>query len=520
MINPDIAEKEAAEEVKIMSIKDRLVDMIYNDPNLPTLGSSISTVVQFTSTEGGSLDKLTGFILSDPSLTVKILRLSNSITYRSGSAVVTSISTAIQLLGMETIKACALAMILVDGMPSKHAKAVRTELMLSLSASLIGRNLAKRSNFPNAEEVTIAALFKNLGRLVLAAFDDKLYRETMMLAGDKGYTESSASLEKLGCTFSWLTEFALKTWHIPDSIIQAMKIIPGKVLKSPKNRGEWMQQVAEFSNSAALLSLQGGEIRDSSLSDVLERFGQALNLDSCKLNALVDESTEKVREIIVNFGDANKAKSEDKVNSTELEDNELNCTAAGFGDIDIWINRAEDCYSSGKPFNAADQLLSGVQKISEILSSQNVNINSLLKLALQTYHRSLGFRFVTACFKDVQMNQFKARSFEGTDREKIQKGFAFPHSKSSDLFNLAINQNIDLNICDATESKINGALPNWHKRLLPDTKSFMILPLVVRDKPIGLIYADRSAVAREGITVNEMKLIKSLKAKILMAMSL
>ncbi|MCP5245144.1 MAG: HDOD domain-containing protein [Burkholderiales bacterium] len=89
-----------------------------------------------------------------------------------------------------------MAMILVDGMPRKHAKAVRTELMLALSASLIGRNLAKRSAFPNAEEVAIAALFKNMGRLILAAHDDQLYWETMSLAKEKGYSEARASSGK------------------------------------------------------------------------------------------------------------------------------------------------------------------------------------------------------------------------------------------------------------------------------------------------------------------------------------
>ncbi|HQU62792.1 MAG TPA: hypothetical protein PKY85_06570, partial [Nitrosomonas sp.] len=76
---------------------------------------------------------------------------------------------------------------------------------------------------------------------------------------------------------------------------------------------------------------------------------------------------------------------------------------------------------------------------------------------------------------------------------------------------------VDLAISDATESKIRDAMPVWHRRLLPDTKSFMVLPLVLQNKPIGMIYADRPVVAREGITVREMKLIKALKENVLTA---
>lgn len=519
MNNFSTATMEPSNEDEVVSMKEKLIDMIQNDPDFPTLGSSISNVVQLASSENKSLEDLTNFILSDPSLTLKILRLSNSITYRSSSPMVTSISKAIHMLGMDTIKACALAMILVDGMPRKHAKAVRRELMLALSASLIGRNLAKRCAFPNADEVAIAALFKNMGRLILAAFDDQVYWETMALAKEKGYTEARASLENLGCTFNWLTEFALRAWHIPESIILAMKIMPGRVLKSPKNRSEWMQQVAEFSNNAALMTLRdGGPNASPLIDDLLNRFGYALDMDICKLNTLISDSTEQIRNICCY---AEKMVEGDKSQTDQFPSGNdfLDCLSDETGDIDIWTNQAEECYASGKPFNAAERLLTGIQEVSEMLAVGRFDINSLLMLALETYYQSLGFQFVTVCLKEVRTNQFRARNFVGVNRREIQKDLVFPDSKSSDLFSMAIKRNVDLAILDTAEDKIFNALPDWHKQLLPDTKSFMILPLVVRDKPIGLIYADRIFAAKEGITSNEMKLIKSLKAQILMTLN-
>ena len=111
-------------------------------------------------------DQLANLILADVALTQKILRLANTVTFRGTSnQVVTSISRAVQLLGLDTVKGCALAMILVDRMPGKHSRFVRKELMYALTASLISHKLAKQSCFPNAEEVAIAALFKNMGRL-------------------------------------------------------------------------------------------------------------------------------------------------------------------------------------------------------------------------------------------------------------------------------------------------------------------------------------------------------------------
>ncbi|GJL76717.1 HDOD domain-containing protein [Nitrosomonas sp.] len=525
MKNLNTAIINSSSEDEAVSIKDKLIDMICNDPDLPTLGSSISNVVQLTSSDGESLEQLTHFILSDPSLTLKILRLSNSISYRTGASSVTCISKAIQLLGMDTIKACALAMMLVDGMPSKNARVVRHELMLALSASLIGRSLAKRSTYPNAEEVAIASLFKNLGRLILAAYDERLYREILILAKKDDNSEARASLQKLGCTFGWLTEFALREWNIPESIIIAMKIMPGKVLKRPKNRIEWMQQVAEFSESTALLALSDVISSNAALNkDLVNRFGESLLLDSNGVDALVNESSEQMRAIsshTLNLQAQEKAK--------EPGENDYRVNQSGsVGDLsnrlmddmtDIRKKQLEDGDANGKPFSTVDQLQTGARHVSEMIASGQYNINALFKSVLETYYSSLGFQFVTVCLKDVQTNLFRARNSLGLNHDKIQESFVFPDSGSNDLFSMAIKKNVDLSISNATDPKIRSALPSWHIQLLPEAKSFMILPLVVGNKPIGLFYADRSTIAAESMSINEMKLIKLLKTQILMALS-
>ncbi len=507
---------------EVMSIKDKLIDKICNDPDLPTLGNSISQVVQLTGTDEQSLAQLSNFILSDPSLTLKILRLSNSISYRSTAAPVTSISTAIQLLGMDTIKACALAMMLVDGMPGKHAKAVRNELLLALSASLIARNLAKYSVFQNADEVTIAALFKNLGRLIVAAHDDELYWETMVLSRKQDYTEARASLKRLGCTFNWLTEYALRAWHIPDAIILAVKQLTGKALKPPKNRNDWMQQVTEFSNHAALMILCEGTSTAALLADdLLSRYGNALHFDADQLNEVISESIGQVQTIC---NHALNIQIEEDVpehfccfaEQIDAEDDLANCP--------IFESKGSEppaeCHLSGKPLNAVDQLLTGLQDVSEMLVSNQKNTHSVLMLVLETYYCGLGFEFVTACLRDVRTNQFRAKHSFGLNHDGVQESFVFADTDSSDLFSIALKRNADLSILDATNPKIHSALPSWHRQLLPDTKSFMVLPLVVQENnPVGLIYADRSEIAQEGITTQEMKLIKALKSLFLMALS-
>ena len=78
---------------------------------------------------------------------------------------------------------------------------------------------------------------------------------------------------------------------------------------------------------------------------------------------------------------------------------------------------------------------------------------------------------------------------------------------------------MDLLISDASDVKIRGLIPLWHKKLLPDARSFIVLPLVVQKKPLGFLYADRKQVALEGVPPDETALIKTLKVQLITVMS-
>ena len=508
---------------KSRPIKSQLINMICNNPDLPTLGTSISSIVRISSSADEPTQELANLILSDVSLSQKILRLSNSVIFRtSSSPAVTNITKSIQLLGLDTVKTCALAVMLVEGISKQHAESVNHELSLSLSASLIGRKLAKHSAFPNAEEAAIAALFKNMGRLLVAAYDDGLYRETMALANEGTHTKAQASQETIGCSFDELTERAMREWHIPESIIKAMKLPSSRSLSAPKNRQEWMQQVTEFSETAALLSLQTDQPTDDSENEaLLERFGASLSLDQAQLESLITSVAGETRELSNNIQLEPPTKtSTNKIKATEENDPEEDLLDGLLIDTDDTdSSQSIKTYPSGKPYNSLDQLLEGVQCLTEMTVSKDYLINKLILQVLETLYSSLGFNFATACLKDIKNNQYRARNSLGKNKTTIQKNFVFSDSLSNDLFSLAIQKNIDLSISDSTDPKMSNRLPHWHKELMPNTKSFIILPLVIKGKSIGLFYADRQHKAPEGISPDEMKLIKTLKGFILTTLS-
>lgn len=500
------------------SVRNLLLGKISKDADLPALGQTVSRVVQLTSSDDEAVRNLTYFILSDVALTQKILRLSNTVYYRSASSTpVTTISRAIHLLGFDAIKNSALAMILVDRLSDrKHAKNIHAKLLQALCASVVGREMAKRSHYPGGEEAAIAALFKNLGELLIASHDHALYSDILALAGSHGLTLQQASMLKLGCSLDLLAESVLKEWQFPDSIIRALAPLPAGALKAPKNRHEWMQIVASFSMEVSLLP-HIEDAGDAAGKALLNRFGSALDLDQEQLERLFSTVTQEIKLLAdcMNLPPAPTEASAPRAAAGAAHDlpAEFLLSAA-----DTEPQPTDARHASGKPMKARELLLTGVQDVTQMMACGNYKVNELILLVLETLYSSMGFRFATICIKTPKSNQFSARLAIGEDRTARQSGFAFPIASSRNLFHLSMENDADLMIADTSAEKIRDLLPDWHKKLLPDARSFIVLPLVVQKVPLGLFYADRKRVAPEGVPPDEAALIKTLKKQVLAAL--
>jgi GAF domain-containing protein len=146
-------------------------------------------------------------------------------------------------------------------------------------------------------------------------------------------------------------------------------------------------------------------------------------------------------------------------------------------------------------------------------------VNDVIQAVLETLYRGMGFRFATVCLKDVRSGQYRARVAFGELHAQRQAGFVFPTASGDDLFHLAMQNNADLMIADASAPKIRALLPEWHRALLPDARSFIVLPLVIGSVQLGLFYADRAQPAPEGVPPDETSLIRALKGQVLVALT-
>jgi hypothetical protein len=453
-------------------------------------------------------------VVSDVALTQRILRLSNTVQYRTASGTpVTTISRAISLLGFDNVKATALAMLLVDALDSgDHAGSVRVELEAALCASLVGREMARHSFYQGAEEAAICALFKNLGPLLVASHEHDRYREIAALTAAGKHTPGQASQLILGCSYDALSEAVLAEWKIPDVIVRAQASLPPTAVRVAANRGEWMRQVASFGQDIARLMARSHEPADTlEAHNLLLRYGQALDLDKERMDALFTAVQEGMSALLQSMNMEPAPKTEPEPSGLP---NVLLLATLDAGEDD-----QDGVHPSGKPRNARELLLAGVQDVTQLRASGQGKVNDVILAVLETLYGALGFRFACVCLKDARAGQYRARVSLGEQGARLQAGFAFPAAPGRDLFHLAMENDADLMISDAGSPKIRDLLPAWHKELLPDAKSFIVLPLVVGKAQLGLFYADRTNTAPEGVPPDETSLIKALKGQVLAALA-
>ncbi|QOY94813.1 HDOD domain-containing protein [Massilia sp. UMI-21] len=495
-------------------VRAALMHKVCGDDEMFALGASIARVVEMASSEDQGTHDLAYYVVSDPALTQRILRLSNTIRYRTaGGTPVTTISRAISLLGFDNVKTTALAMLLVDALDSsEHAGSVRMELEAALCASLVGREMARHSFYQGAEEAAICALFKNLAPLLVASHEHERYREIGALVAGGKHTVGQASQMILGCSYDALSQAVLTEWKIPDVIVRAQATLGPASLRVAANRGEWMRQVAAFGLDMARLLAETHEPDGTPAAQaLLGRYGEALDLDRARMDELMASVQEGMRGLLESMNMQATPKSAPR-EGQGLPNVLLLAT------LDAGEEEQEGAHPSGKPKNARELLLAGVQDVTQLRASGS-KVNEVVLAVLETLYGALGCRFATICLKDAKSGQYRARLALGEDGAELQAGFAFPLASNRDLFHLAMENDADLMISDASSPKIRDLLPDWHRQLLPDARSFIVLPLVVGKVQLGLFYADRSMTAPEGVPPDETALIKALKGQVLAALA-
>jgi len=161
-------------------------------------------------------------------------------------------------------------------------------------------------------------------------------------------------------------------------------------------------------------------------------------------------------------------------------------------------------------------LTDGVREVTAMLLDDDLNLIQLFNVVTETIYRAMAFHRVVFCLKDASRRQYVAKLGFGADIEDFTRGFRFPVPYSRNVFHAALKNNVDLYISDTKDPKIAGDIPGWYKKI-SSTGSFILFPLVVSQKPLGLVYADHPLPQGMNLRGDRLNLLKALRNQVVLA---
>ncbi len=221
-----------------------------NMSELPAMSVHVQKLLSLSSGDRKSnYNLLSEIILRDFSLTNKVLQFANSAYYSPGNKVKT-ISSAVAILGFETIRELAVGIALFDDFVQAGVEKDEIGQLLTRSflSALLARDIAaSRSLLVEAEEAFICALFHRLGAIIACIYLPAQYKEIGREI-ERGIEEETAAAAVLnGVNFQELGQEVAKFWNMTENVVASMVLTPEKIKKligSQKN----LMMIVDFSN--------------------------------------------------------------------------------------------------------------------------------------------------------------------------------------------------------------------------------------------------------------------------------
>jgi HD-like signal output (HDOD) protein len=483
-------------------VLDDLMTAVRAHGGLPSLGHTLGELTRLLEGDNDALHDLADVILADVSLTQRLLRVANTVPYRSGPQVVTTVTRAIVLLGFDHVRTLAMSLVLLEGLLGSQKERLRGEFHQALLAGCLARELLPKAE---GEEAGIAAMFRNVGRLLAAVYAPEQYNEVRACMQRERAAEGTAARRVLGRSFDEITEAMLREWHLPDRLVAHVQALPHRI-DAPHAAAERVKIAAHFADAlAAVVADPQFERAAPGLDEVLDRFAPAFALEREHLVEVLKRAAARTREFEAAFGLMPQATPVEQLLAALPQDAELDAAP-------VEVSTQRDAV--GRPSNAREVLLAGLAEATECLArAGGSDLNTVVRVVLEAMFSGLGYARTALVLRDQSSGLYRSRAGFGTPKAQ----FSFSTQGAPHLFSAALTQGKDLHIADAQAERVKASLPEWFNRDFAAARSFVLMPLVVNERGIGFFYADRQCVDDKGLSGEELNLLRALRSQVVLA---
>ena len=501
--------------------------------DFPALSNSVRSINAMSQSSDKDVNQMAGVIVKDFALTNKILKVVNSAFYGRFSGRIGTVSRAVVVLGTQAIRSLAASLIFFEHIENKQqADRLRELVSSAMFRATLAHKVADEIDQREAEEYFLTGLLKGLGELLVAFYLPEESKEIDRLVNLEERDALTAQHSVLGVSYEKIGIEIAQLWNFPKSLISSLQSWKGQ--GKPVNRVEKRRLVSAFADDA-MRTLADPQASPAELDELTQKYAKGLNLSQKKIGKLTQHSVEEFQEVAkvlasdisadfvrqlsqVSEGcqsavdeDSESVAAESMKQEGLAETQILNGTGTGSHAKDEEPTEA----LPSTPEDAESLLMDGLQEVTGMLVGEH-SVSEIFNVVLETMYRAVGFQRVVLCLLDRKSKCMSGRLGFGDADEDFLQGFRFSTAYSVDVFHGALKNAVDVYIADSTSEKISADIPAWYKQI-STAGSFLLFPLVINKRPVGLIYADHAEPHGLDIDKKMLNLLKSLRNQIVLA---
>ena len=483
--------------------------------DFPALSSSVVRIQRVAASETDSLKKLSDEILKDVALTNKLLRMVNTAHFTSvaGEGIGT-VSRAVALVGFAGIRNMALSVVLLEHMHDKaHAAVLKEEFLRALMAGTLADELTTTAR--EGEEAFLGAMFQNLGRLLTECY---LPEEAVQIRQALGADHTSpgsvlqreaAAKRVLGLGLDELGCGVAKAWGLPDSLQRVLRQpegeAPARAVERGPERQRWLARSANAIADAMLSS--DGEAQAAAVQRVAELYAPALGLQVRDIVSATYTTRGHLKALAQAMGVhvSPGAPARRLLEATQVMDASLTGAGSVVGPVDMATLMLP---ATASPAHGA--MLQALEEVRAAVAGNSMRLSDVLPKVLNTMYEAMDFRCVVLCLREPGHNRLLGRVGLGQGAAEVRAAFRIQPDAHAvvDLFAWLCAKGADLMVADA--KTVAARLPAWYRQNV-NAPTFLLLPLMLKGQPIGLIYADKAVAGSIVLGEGELVLLRALR---------
>ena len=465
---------------------------------LPLFAQNLAEISSVATARQSSAADLARVIAMDISMSVRLLKIANSPVLNPQNRSIDSIRAAVVLMGFDAVRDLAFSLSLVSELHREDGRNRVTELLAhAFHAATLAQALSHAARDRSPEEVFVAALLLNVGEM---AFWSRSRSECDAIAALEARGESREAAERsvLGFPLRELTRRLADEWRMSGLL---------KATLAGADDGDARCVNVRFGDRmAAIVEAHGWDSPEgrTALKDLAERLGVPRADLGEKLRASTREAGRMARRFGVPDVERFLSSAGTAAAPEGLDDASTGAPSGAAPAADAAA--ATDAGASGRPPSAdaaeaeypeADpqRELQAVRDVQAELQGRP-DIDRLMRLVLDGLHRGAGMDRAFFAMLSPDRTELRARYAAGADAAGVLDGCRIPVAGQRNLFTVLLQAGkavwVDAGRRERLGPLIGPDIDRWAAGA-----PFYAMPIFVRQRAVGLLYADRSGSGRD-----------------------